>query len=112
MGFDTHLGGEKLEQEVRESILARTLGVFCGNGSVRNWRCFVWQLYAGHCGSGYCCGTGRVLCFLPCPPPKIASEFGVNLGATSTSRDNGKVGGEMTKRLVENGKSKKATNNK
>ena len=43
---------------------------------------------------------------------EIASEFGVNLGATSTSRDNGKVGGEMTKRLVENGKSKKATNNK
>ena len=37
---------------------------------------------------------------------EIANEFGVSLGANSTSRDNGKVGGEITKRLVENGKSK------
>ena len=37
---------------------------------------------------------------------EIANEFGVNLGANSTSRDNGKVGGEITKRLVEHGKSK------
>ena len=32
---------------------------------------------------------------------EIANEFGVNLGANSTSRDNGLVGGEITKRLVE-----------
>jgi Small, acid-soluble spore proteins, alpha/beta type len=31
---------------------------------------------------------------------EIASEFGVNLGADSTSRANGSVGGEITKRLV------------
>ena len=43
---------------------------------------------------------------------EIASEFGVNLGANATSRDNGLVGGEMTKRLVEKGKNKKTTNNK
>jgi len=32
---------------------------------------------------------------------EIANEFGVNLGANATSRDNGLVGGEITKRLVE-----------
>lgn len=32
---------------------------------------------------------------------EIASEFGVNLGADTTARQNGKVGGEMVKRLVE-----------
>lgn len=32
---------------------------------------------------------------------EIASEFGVNLGADATSRANGSVGGEITKRLVE-----------
>lgn len=32
---------------------------------------------------------------------EIASEFGVHLGAESTSRANGSVGGEMTKRLVQ-----------
>ncbi|WP_059103792.1 alpha/beta-type small acid-soluble spore protein [Shouchella shacheensis] len=32
---------------------------------------------------------------------EIASEFGVNLGADSTSRANGSVGGEITKRLVQ-----------
>jgi small acid-soluble spore protein B (major beta-type SASP) len=31
---------------------------------------------------------------------EIASEFGVQLGADSTSRANGSVGGEITKRLV------------
>lgn len=32
---------------------------------------------------------------------EIAQEFGVNLGADSTSRSNGSVGGEITKRLVQ-----------
>lgn len=31
---------------------------------------------------------------------EIASEFGVTLGADTTSRANGSVGGEITKRLV------------
>ena len=31
---------------------------------------------------------------------EIANEFGVNLGPDSTSRANGSVGGEITKRLV------------
>jgi hypothetical protein len=31
---------------------------------------------------------------------EIANEFGVNLGADTTSRQNGSVGGEITKRLV------------
>jgi hypothetical protein len=31
---------------------------------------------------------------------EIASEFGVQLGADQTSRANGSVGGEITKRLV------------
>jgi hypothetical protein len=31
---------------------------------------------------------------------EIASEFGVQLGPDTTSRANGSVGGEMTKRLV------------
>jgi small acid-soluble spore protein B (major beta-type SASP) len=31
---------------------------------------------------------------------EIASEFGVQLGADTTARANGSVGGEMTKRLV------------
>lgn len=34
---------------------------------------------------------------------EIANEFGVNLGADATSRANGSVGGEITKRLVQNG---------
>ena len=38
---------------------------------------------------------------------EIANEFGVSLGATASAKDNGRVGGEMTKRLVE-----KAKNNK
>ncbi len=42
---------------------------------------------------------------------EIANEFGVNLGADSTSRDNGSVGGEITKRLVENGMRQQRQNN-
>ena len=32
---------------------------------------------------------------------EIANEFGVDLGPEASSRCNGKVGGEMTKRLVD-----------
>lgn len=32
---------------------------------------------------------------------EIASEFGVTLGPDATSRSNGSVGGEITKRLVQ-----------
>ena len=32
---------------------------------------------------------------------EIATEFGVQLGAETTSRANGSVGGEITKRLVQ-----------
>ena len=35
---------------------------------------------------------------------EIAREFGIELGADTTSRLNGTVGGEMTKRLIELGK--------
>ncbi len=35
---------------------------------------------------------------------EVARELGVNLGADTSSRLNGSVGGEMTKRLVELGK--------
>ena len=31
---------------------------------------------------------------------EIANEFGVNLGPDATARQNGSVGGEMTRRLV------------
>ena len=34
---------------------------------------------------------------------EIANEFGVNLGPDATSRANGSVGGEITKRLVRMG---------
>lgn len=34
---------------------------------------------------------------------EIASELGVNLGPDATSRANGTVGGEITRRLVQNG---------
>ena len=34
---------------------------------------------------------------------EIAREFGVTLGPDTTSRANGSVGGEITKRLVEKG---------
>ncbi len=36
---------------------------------------------------------------------EIASEFGVQLGADTTSRANGSVGGEITKRLVQQAQS-------
>ena len=36
---------------------------------------------------------------------EIANEFGVNLGPDTTSRANGSVGGEITKRLVNLGMS-------
>lgn len=32
---------------------------------------------------------------------EIANEFNVQLGADTTARDNGKVGGEMVKRMIE-----------
>lgn len=35
---------------------------------------------------------------------EIAREFGITLGAETSSRLNGTVGGEMTRRLVELGK--------
>lgn len=41
---------------------------------------------------------------------EIANEFGVNLGPEASSRANGSVGGEMTKRLIENGMKKKSVN--
>ena len=37
---------------------------------------------------------------------EIANEFGVNLGPNASSRDNGIVGGEITKRLVEKSKNR------
>ena len=37
---------------------------------------------------------------------EIANEFGVNLGASATAQDNGRVGGEITKRLVQMKKKK------
>ena len=40
---------------------------------------------------------------------EIASEFGVNLGPNASSRDNGLVGGEMTRRLIEKGKKSKVS---
>jgi len=43
---------------------------------------------------------------------EIASEFGVNLGADSSSKANGSVGGEITKRLVKMGESKLGPSNK
>ena len=36
---------------------------------------------------------------------EIANEFGVNLGPYTTARENGSVGGEITKRLVAMGQS-------
>ena len=40
---------------------------------------------------------------------EIANEFGVNLGASASSRDNGKVGGENTKLLIETSMNKTTT---
>lgn len=43
---------------------------------------------------------------------EIAQEFGVQLGANTVSRANGSVGGEITKRLVQQAQSQFANNNK
>jgi hypothetical protein len=32
---------------------------------------------------------------------EIAQEFGIRLGADTSARDNGRVGGELTRRLVQ-----------
>ena len=42
---------------------------------------------------------------------EIANEFGVNLGPDSTSRANGTVGGEITKRLVRLGQNQLSGSN-
>ena len=42
---------------------------------------------------------------------EIAREFGITLGADTSSRLNGTVGGEMTKRLVKLGEEYIATRN-
>lgn len=42
---------------------------------------------------------------------EIANDFGVKLGAESSSKDNGKVGGEMVKRLVGEALNKNHKNN-
>ena len=42
---------------------------------------------------------------------EIANEFGVNLGPDTTSRANGSVGGEITKRLVQMGQNQMAGQN-
>ncbi|MFZ7946037.1 MULTISPECIES: alpha/beta-type small acid-soluble spore protein [Bacillaceae] len=42
-------------------------------------------------------GAGNVLDQMK---EEIANEFGVELGADTTARANGSVGGEMTKRLI------------
>ncbi len=41
---------------------------------------------------------------------EIANEFGVKLGADSTARQNGQVGGEITRRLVKMAKTKMGSN--
>ena len=38
-----------------------------------------------------------------------ANEFGVNLGPNASSRENGLVGGEITKRLIENSMNQSTT---
>ena len=43
---------------------------------------------------------------------EIANEFGVNLGPDATSRQNGSVGGEITKRLVSQALGTSTTTNK
>ena len=42
---------------------------------------------------------------------EIANEFGVNLGPDTTSRANGSVGGEITKRLVRLGQNQLSGSN-
>lgn len=39
---------------------------------------------------------------------EVAEELGVNLGPDATAEENGRVGGEMTKKLVERGNGKKS----
>lgn len=41
---------------------------------------------------------------------EVAEELGVNLGPDATAEENGRVGGEMTKKLVERGNGKKSSN--
>ena len=45
---------------------------------------------------------------------EIADEYGVDLGPNATSKQNGTVGGEVTKRLVQKGKtsSKRSSSNR
>ncbi|MEC1290196.1 acid-soluble spore protein SspD [Bacillus mojavensis] len=43
---------------------------------------------------------------------EVAQEFGVNLGSDTVSRANGSVGGEMTKRLVQQAQSQLNGTNK
>ena len=42
---------------------------------------------------------------------EIANEFGVNLGPDTTSKANGSVGGEITKRLVKLGENQLSGSN-
>ncbi|KUP33249.1 spore protein [Bacillus halotolerans] len=43
---------------------------------------------------------------------EVAQEFGVNLGSDTVSRANGSIGGEMTKRLVQQAQSQLNGTNK
>ncbi|UOR11086.1 alpha/beta-type small acid-soluble spore protein [Halobacillus amylolyticus] len=43
---------------------------------------------------------------------EIASEFGVKLGADTTARENGSVGGEMVKRMIKIAESSMQDKNK
>lgn len=43
---------------------------------------------------------------------EIANEFGVNLGPNASSYSNGKVGGEITKRLINKGLNNYSSNKK
>ncbi|UOQ95224.1 alpha/beta-type small acid-soluble spore protein [Halobacillus shinanisalinarum] len=43
---------------------------------------------------------------------EIASEFGVKLGADTTARENGSVGGEMVKRMISIAESSMQNRNK
>jgi len=42
---------------------------------------------------------------------EIASEFGVTLGSQTSARQNGSVGGEMTKRLIAEAQSSRVNSN-
>lgn len=43
---------------------------------------------------------------------EIANELGVNLGGETTAKENGRVGGEMTRRFVEMGQGKNTQSRK